>query len=193
MGTPKVDKAKLKELHDRGITAAQIARQFGVSKAAISKALKAMGKAVNSHVAIEKAKKVVDRKMVTIEQLQKINDYANELLDLVMRWNRGEDVALQILEKQARKIKIGKGDNVQWITEYKFKDPREIGLRAMQEIREQLKLQMEMYKTLFDLKANAEFQQELIALLGDIDTNVRDEFVRRLEKKQLIRRNLRFD
>ena len=109
MGTPKVDKAKLKELHDQGVTAAQIARQFGVSKAAISKALKAMGKAVNSHVAIEKAKKVVDRKMVTIEQLQKINDYANELLDLVMRWNRGDDVALQILENQVRKIKIGKG------------------------------------------------------------------------------------
>jgi hypothetical protein len=113
-----------------------------------------MGKAVTSHVAIEKAKEVVARKIVTIEQLQKINDYANELLDLVMRWNRGDDVALQILENQVRKIKIGKGENVQWITEYKFKDPREIALRAMQEIREQLKLQMEMYKTLYDLQPN---------------------------------------
>ncbi len=92
--------------------------------------------------------------MATIGQPQKINDYANELLDLVMRWNRGEDFALQIIENQVRKIKIGKGENVQWITEHKFKDPREIGPRGMQEIRERLKLQMEMCKTVYDLHSN---------------------------------------
>jgi len=36
-------------------------------------------------------------------------DYRNEALDQVMRWNRGDDVALQIIENQMRKIKIGKG------------------------------------------------------------------------------------
>jgi hypothetical protein len=32
LGTPRVDKGKLKEVHDQGVTAAQIARQFGVSE-----------------------------------------------------------------------------------------------------------------------------------------------------------------
>jgi hypothetical protein len=70
-------------------------------------------------------------------------------------------VALQILENQVRKIRIGKGENVQWITEFKFKDPREIALRAMQEIREELKLQMEMDKTRHDPQANGRASQAL--------------------------------
>jgi hypothetical protein len=123
----------------------------------------------------------------TFAQLRKINECANELLDQAMGWNRGDDVELQLLEGQVRKVRVGKGKDAHWITEYKFKDPRrEIGLRAMQETRERLKLQMEMYKTLYDFQANAEFQQELIDLLGEIDPNVRDEFVCRFERNSFL-------
>ena len=68
---------------------------------------------------------------------------------------------MQILENQVRKIRIGKGENVQWITDFKFKDPREIALRAMQESREHFKLQMEMCKTRHDLQANGRTSQAL--------------------------------
>jgi hypothetical protein len=52
-----------------------------------------------------------------------------------MRWNRGDDDALQILESQVRKVRIGKGENTEEITEYRFKDPRELALKTMQEIK----------------------------------------------------------
>jgi len=40
-----------------------------------------------------------------------------------MRWNRGDEEALQILESQVKMVRIGQGEAVEWIKEYKFKDP----------------------------------------------------------------------
>ena len=57
------------------------------------------------NVALESAHKVVEKNLNTLDQLQKINTYANELLDLLMRWNKGDAEALQILESQVRKVK----------------------------------------------------------------------------------------
>ena len=50
------------------------------------------------------------RKSMRLINLGKINSYANELLDLLMRWKRGDDEALQILESQVsanRKFRVG--------------------------------------------------------------------------------------
>ena len=52
------------------------------------------------------AGEIVTKEINAVEQLQKINSYANELLDLLMRWNRGDEEALQILESQVRKVKV---------------------------------------------------------------------------------------
>ena len=43
---------------------------------------------------IHHAGEIVEKKLDAIEQLQKIKDYANELLDFLMRWNRGDKTAL---------------------------------------------------------------------------------------------------
>jgi hypothetical protein len=107
-------------------------------------------------LAIKRADMALQGAIDTFAQLRKINKCANELLDQAMGWNRGDDVELQLLEGQVRKVRVGKGKDAQWITEYKFKDPREIAILCKREIREQLKFQMEMYKTLFDLQANRE-------------------------------------
>ena len=107
----------------------KIAQFFGVTEGAISKAKKELNVAVVKNVALESAHKVVDKHLDTIGQLQKINRHANELLDLLMRWNRGDEEALQILESQVRKVKV-RGSEEE-ITEYRFKDPRELALKAM--------------------------------------------------------------
>jgi predicted transcriptional regulator len=183
----KIDKEKLKELHDAGATVTKIAKQMRVSKAAISKMLKKLGFAMAAVTTMELAPKIVAKKINALEQLQKINAYANELLDLVMRWNRGEDVALQILESQVKLVKVGQGKDVEWIKEYKFKDPREIALKAMNEIRGQLSLQLEIFKTLYGLEAQQDFQTEVLDVIGEIDPNARAEILRRLAHKRLIR------
>jgi len=56
--------------------------------------------AVVKNVALESAHRVVDKHLNTIDQLQKINEYANEILDLLMRWSRGDEEALHAFKRE---------------------------------------------------------------------------------------------
>lgn len=189
MGKPKIDRVLLnKMLTKEGKSPREAAKFFGVSEVAIWKARKSLNIAVVKNVVLENAHEVVDKHLDTIGQLQKINRDANELLDLLMRWNRGEDGALQILEGQVRKVKV-KGSEEE-VTEYKFKDPRELALKAMQEIRGQLSLQLDIFKTLYDVQAVAEFQREVLAAIGEVNPDVRDRIIQRLKESRALRQSV---
>jgi hypothetical protein len=60
-------------------------------------------------------------------------------------------------------------------------------LRAMREIRGQLELQLEIFKTLYDLEAVADFQREVLTAIGEVDKNVRDRIVQRLKEGKALR------
>jgi hypothetical protein len=188
MGKPKIDRIQLDQMLRDGKPQTEIAQFFGVTEGAISKAKRELNIAVVKNVTLESAHKVVDKYLDTIGQLQKINQNANELLDLLMRWNRGDSEALQILESQVRKVKV-RGSEEE-ITEYKFKDPRELALKAMQEIRGQLNLQLDIFKTLYDVQAVAEFQREVLSAIGEVSPDVRDRIIERLKKGHALRESL---
>ena len=188
MPKPKIDRVKLNRMLQRGKPQHEIAQHFGVTEGAISKAKKELNVAVVKNVVLESAHKVVDRHLDTIGQLQKINQNANELLDLLMRWSRGDQEALQILESQVRKVKV-RGSEEE-ITEYRIKDPRELALKAMQEIRGQLNLQLDIFKTLYDVQAVAEFQKEVLTAIGEVDPNVRARIIQRLKEGRIIRQSI---
>jgi Asp-tRNA(Asn)/Glu-tRNA(Gln) amidotransferase B subunit len=154
-----------------GKRAREIAQFFGVSEAAISKARKELNVAVVKNVALESAHRVVDKNLNTIDQLQKINTYANEILDLLMRWSRGDEEALHALDMKGQTRK----------------DPRELALKAMQEIRGQLGLQLDIFKTLYDVQAIAEFQKEVLNAIGEVSPDVRDRIIRRLKESRALR------
>ena len=164
----RIDDNQLLQLIRNGDTVTEAARKIGVYKATVSRRLKALKVAINRNVALRAAHKIVDREINALDQLQKINRDANELLDLLMRWNRGEDAALQVLESQVRKIKV-RGQEEE-ISEYRFKDPRELALKAMQEIRGQLKLQLEIFQALFDMQAVQQFQAEVLEVIASVST-----------------------
>jgi hypothetical protein len=105
-----------------------------------------------------------------------------------MRWSRGDQEALQILESQVRKVKV-RGSEEE-ITEYRIKDPRELALKAMQEIRGQLNLQLDIFKTLYDVQAVAEFQKEVLTAIGEVDPNVRARIIQRLKEGRIIRQSI---
>ncbi len=107
-----------------------------------------------------------------------------------MRWNRGDEDALQVLETQARKVNV-KGSEEE-VRDYKFIEPREVALRAMQEMRGQLNLQLDIFKTLNDMTAVAEFQREVLEAIKDASFEIRDEIVRNLQKARAIRSTLEF-
>ncbi len=181
----RIDNNQLLQLIRNGDTVSEAARKLGVNKATVSVRLKELNVAINRNVTIRAAHKIVDREINALDQLQKINRDANELLDLLMRWNRGEDAALQVLESQVRKIKV-RGQEEE-ITEFKFKDPRELALKAMKEIRGQLKLQLEIFQALFDMQAVKQFQTEVLEVIGSVSTEARDEIIRRLTERNALR------
>jgi len=185
MAQQKIDRVKLNQLLKQGKSQKEIAQVFEVSEAAISKAKKELNVSVVKNVALENAHKVVASHLDTVSQMQKINQAANELLDMLMRWSRGDEEALQILEGQVRKVKV-RGIEEE-VKEYRFKDPRELALRAMAEIRAQLALQWEMMKTLFDVEAVSEFQQEVLGVIGEVSVDVRNRIVERLKAKGALR------
>jgi len=190
MGSKKISNLELEQLVREGNGVSEIARKLKVSKGAVSKRLKALNVAITRDVTLHHAGEIVEKKLDAIEQLQKINEYANELLDLLMGWNRGDEGALQILESQVRKVKL-RGSEEE-ITEYKFKDPRELALKAMAEIRGQLALQLDIFKALYDMAAVAEFQKEVLTAIGEVSSDVRSKIIHNLQKTRAIRSTLDF-
>jgi hypothetical protein len=191
MAKPKVDIHKLSQMLRAGKTVKECAKFFEVTPGAISQHKKNLNVAVVKNVALENAHRVVDKNLNAVDQLQKINGHANELLDLCMKWIKGDDEALQVLESQVRTVRVGK-DKVP-VSEYKFKDPREIALKAMAEIRGQLKLQLDIFQTLYDMRTVQDFQQEVLETIGNVSKEARDEIIKKLREKRALRSAVRFD
>jgi len=63
----------------------------------------------------------------------------------------------------------------------------ETGIKAMREIREQLALQLQIFKTLYDLEAVRDFQTEVLGAIGEVDANTRDRIIQRLKEKSALR------
>lgn len=168
----KLDLDKLKALHSKGLTVTAIAKELGVTKGAVSKQLKKLNLAVIKSVALESAHKVVRKNLTAIEQLQKINSSANEILDMLMKWIRGDKIALQVLKSHE---------------EFKLKDPRELALKACGEIRGQLGLQADLFDKMYNARYTAEFQEEVLTAIGEVAPDVRKRIIGRLKERGALR------
>ena len=193
MRPPTINDRKLVELIDvNKLSQAKAAKALGVTRQAVSKRLQELRGKTTKVVVAKKIEQVVDRKIDAMDQLQKINDNANEILDLLMAWNRGDETALQVLESQVTTKKVRVGDQEEFVREFKFKDPRELALKAMGEIRNQLKLQLEIFQALFSLQAAEEFQTSVLEVIGEVNPDVRNEIIRRINEKRSVRAVVRF-
>ena len=150
-----INDSNLLRLIDReGLTQTEAARELGVSKQAVHARLKQLrGKSTHAIVA-SRIGEVINQKIDTWQQLEKVNRRANQLLD------QAEDA--------------------------------QISVSLMREIREQLKLQMELFKTLWDVKAAAEFQDTVLSVIGKIDPAVRKQILQELNSKSAIRSAVTF-
>ena len=91
----KIDFNMLNRLVTEGKSTTEIAKYFSCTPGAVSQAKKKLKISVVKNIALENAHKVVGKNLDAVAQLQKINQDANEILDLLMRCNRGEEEALQ--------------------------------------------------------------------------------------------------
>ena len=68
----------------------------------------------------------------------------------------------------------------------------ELKLKAMAEIRGQLKLQLDIFSALFSLQAAEEFQQEVLAAIAEVDPEVRNGIITKLNSRRAVRSAIRF-
>ncbi len=196
----KIDVDLLDEMLREGKTQAECAAFFGVTQPAIFKQKKKLGIAVKKNVAksvvTERAPMVVAQRLNAIEQLDYLWSCTDEILVACMNWLRGDDdeaTALRILESQVKYVMVGENKDKKAVKEFKFKDPRELALKAIGQAVGVNREKRELLKTLYDVEAVKEFQEELIDLLGEVDQVVRDEFIRRLREKGVVRSILEFN
>ncbi len=147
MGRRKLDPLVVHKMRKVGKTRKEIASELGVSEVAVWKCEKKLSQAITKDVVMEAGHRVVTSQLDTIGQLQKINEDANLILSGLMK-----------------QIKKG-GHSVE-----ETRKLREVALKASQEIRGQLTLQLEIFKTLTDVTAIGEFQKEVITKIGESNT-----------------------
>lgn len=69
----------------------------------------------------------------------------------------------------------------------------ELRLKIMAEIRGQLRLQLDIFQTLYDMKAVQEFQTEVLDAIGQASKETRDAIIYKLSQKRAIRSAIQFD
>jgi predicted transcriptional regulator len=193
MGKPKIDRVKLSQMLRDGKPQKDIAESMGVSEAAISKAKKELNINVVKNVALENAHRVVDKSLNTVDQLERINKVANQLLDELT----GEDQTIDRMVKAVEGSLVYEGDPINQ-KEYirrvilRVNQDKNTALKACGELRNQLKFQLEIFQTLYDMKAVQEFQQEVLTAIGEVNPDVRRRIIHRLQERSALRRAVSF-
>ncbi len=164
MSLGKIDKVKLNRMFQAGKTQRECAKVFGVSEGAISQVKKELNIAVVKSVTLENAHRVVEHNLDAVGQLSKINQKANLILDEMMKTMAGNN-----------------------LSEFQYKTVRELALKSMAEVRNQLNLQLEMLRTLHDVEQVAAFQEEVLQIISEVDEKVKDEIIKRLKGRRALR------
>ena len=185
MPKPKIDVVKLNQMLRSGKSVKQCAEYFKVTPAAVSMAKKNLNVSVVKNVALENAHRVVAKNLDAVEQLQKINRAANQLLDELL----GKEKVVQGLAIVVNKINEGNPADVKEITKLvkQIISDKNTALKACQEIRGQLSLQLDIFKTLYGVEAVAEFQREVLEAVAEVAPEVRNRIVNNLKKKRALR------
>jgi hypothetical protein len=125
--------------------------------------------------AISQAKKEINLGVVKSVTLENAHRVVSKNLDAVTQ--------LQMINQRATALlDLAEGDN-----------DRATVLGVMREIRCQLKLQLDIFQCLYDMKAVQEFQAEVLTAIGEASSDVRDKIIRRLNEKHAIRAAVKFN
>jgi len=185
---PKIDFNVLNRLVTDGKSTTEIAKYFSCTPGAVSQAKKKLKISVVKNVTLESAHKVVDRNLDAISQLQNINVKANKMLDELT----GEDKVIDRIVKAVEGVLAYEGDPVKqkaYIQKVvsQINSDRNLTLKIMSEIRGQLNLQLEIFQTLYDMKAVQEFQQEVLEIINEVEPNARRKIIQRLKERSALR------
>lgn len=162
MRQPRIDDTQLHRLLvEEGYSQRDAANFFGVSEAAVSKAVKRLSLNLGRHVGLERAKDVADHGLNVVAQLQGINGTIQEELRWATQEARREGGDRQGLQK--------------------------VIVELASEVRKQLGFQLDILRSLYDFQAAAEFQQEVLDAIGQVSPETRQAIIQQLTERRAVR------
>ena len=147
--------ARIKALASEGKGVNEVARILARSPATVSRCFRKLK--LSGAVVLAKAGHLVQEKIDAAQQLKKINERINQILD----------------DNSCRDPEKGAGDP-------------ELVLRAAAEIRGQLKLQLEIFQALYNVEEVAKWQAEILDILGEVAPDARERFYQRLQQRHAV-------
>ena len=157
----KLDPDALHRYLDAGHTQADAARHFCVSESAISQRVHTLQIATTKVVALERAAEVVDQKLDATARLQHVQEVIDEELRCAV--DRAK-------EPGADRAKL-----------------QDTILKLAAEVRQQLGLQLNISRTLIDLRVVREFQQSVTETIAEVDPSVARQIVAKLKERRALR------
>lgn len=148
----------------------EIAAEFGVSPRAVYKRAKQLKLNIGKEIVLNQAGVIVKQEINAAEQLLKINETANGLLDLLIEAVQadGEDQ-----KEKLKKLQPLLGEKASILDAL---------VKIKAEIRQQLRLMMDIWKVKFDTEQLAEVQQTILEEIGAESPECRIRIVERLRK-----------
>jgi DNA-directed RNA polymerase specialized sigma24 family protein len=155
------DEALFRLLVEEKRSQKEAAEHFGVTEGAISKRVRVLNLDLPRHVGLERAKAVADHGLDVVAQLQRIN--------------RGISEELEWALTEARRPGADR------------KGLQGVVVDLTAEVRKQLGLQLDVIRALYDVKAVADFQQEVLDAIGELAPQARQAIVERLAARRALR------
>jgi DNA-binding transcriptional regulator GbsR (MarR family) len=157
VGNRKCTDEQIRHLAEQGLGVAEIARRLGVTKGAISQRCRKLEIDMSLEVVSKRGLDQARSEFSPIEQIHKINEKAHAILDKL-------------------------GDCVQ---EGKIEAKEALlALKAMKEIRSQIKLQLDVAEAFLNYESEIAFRKEVIEIIEAVEPGAKNEIIRRFKDKR---------
>ncbi|MGE4553718.1 MAG: hypothetical protein AB7D57_11435 [Desulfovibrionaceae bacterium] len=180
-GSGRIDSELLVDLVvRREWTQARAAEFFGVTAAAVSRALKRAQAAVNRDVAMRTAPVLLEAQVETGARFEALVQQAEKLLGMFKLVVEGDPYDAEVLQAKDRLRRLaGPKGNL-----------ADLAVKLMGEARKQVEFWFAVQSKIFDLRQVADFQRVVMEEIGKVDPELQRRIVARLTEVQAFRSTL---
>jgi len=190
---PRLSDEQLMKYANEGRSLSYIAEKAGVTRPTISNRLKGLKARNIRNIARDErlSGAIIERNIDAASQLGRINFEVTKLLDKATdedsEIQRLVEAASIKLKEKHKELTLAEARNyLEQIVEEFYKN-RDTIFRASAEIREQIRLQLDIFKVWFSHQAVQDFQRIVLDAVNSASPDLRDRIINELRNKRVIR------
>ncbi len=188
MRKPKINKKRLHAMLKNDMNYTQCAKEFNCSVSAVSQRAKDLRVAIAKDTTMEAAHDIVTEELGSMALCNRASAETLKLVDLMSKAIEGDPDAVKTIKHLNRLNHIGDSSKVNAAS---AKDPRDYLLKALAEVRQQIRLNMDIANSLSNWEAVAIFQREVINIISEVAPDVRKTLLERLKAHRAVRQSIR--